>query len=263
MFLKWVWFYCPLNSGFWVTVNDYFSRKKSIPVFNTMIWSCFSCDFGANTSMSTICQWNFLELCPFSEAPHSFLLVCSSFLPAIVRLWLDVGHPFRCPQVARGSIRERVGHFLQNSRVGKIWSAREESLEILRHCRELNPGHGGTDSEVHSFSHWAIMTRATGRTDSEIHSFSHWGSMTRATGRTDSEIHSFSHWAIMTRATGRTDSEIHSFSHWAIMADLLLPGMISWIVTWQPRIIDAGFYRSPSVASSSSSQSVLHDNLNS
>ena len=36
--------------------------------------------------------------------------------------------------------------------------------------------------------------------------------------RTDCEIHSFSHWAIMTRATERTDSEIHSFSHWAIMA---------------------------------------------
>jgi len=37
--------------------------------------------------------------------------------------------------------------------------------------------------------------------------------------RTDSEIHSFSHWAIMTRAMERTDSERHSFSHWAAMTD--------------------------------------------
>jgi len=37
--------------------------------------------------------------------------------------------------------------------------------------------------------------------------------------KTDSEIHSFSHWAIMTRAMEKTDSEIHSFSHWAIMTD--------------------------------------------
>jgi len=37
--------------------------------------------------------------------------------------------------------------------------------------------------------------------------------MTQATGRTDSEIHSFSHSAIVTRAMERTDSEIHSFSY--------------------------------------------------
>jgi len=42
-----------------------------------------------------------------------------------------------------------------------------------------DPGMERTDSEIHSFSHWAIMTRATGRTDSEIHSFSHWAIMTR------------------------------------------------------------------------------------
>ena len=44
--------------------------------------------------------------------------------------------------------------------------------------------------------------------------------MTGATERTDSEIHSFSDWAIMTRAIERTDSEIHSFSDWAIMSEL-------------------------------------------
>jgi len=36
--------------------------------------------------------------------------------------------------------------------------------------------------------------------------------MTLAMERIDSEIHSFSHRAIMIRATYRTDSEIHSFS---------------------------------------------------
>jgi len=68
-----------------------------------------------------------------------------------------------------------------------------------------------TDSEIHSFSHWVIITRAIERTDSEIYSFSHWVIITRAIERTDSEIYSFSHCAVMTRATGRTDSEIHSF----------------------------------------------------
>jgi len=40
-----------------------------------------------------------------------------------------------------------------------------------------------TDSEIHSFSHWAIMIRAAERIDSEIHSFSHWAIMTRAMER--------------------------------------------------------------------------------
>ena len=122
-----------------------------------------------------------------------------------------------------GVIEGRLGHFLPRwLKTGwqRVWSADHslcQSLEILHHGRELNPNMERTDSEIHSFSHWAIMTRATERTDSEIHSFSHWAIMTRATERTDSEIHSFSHWAIMTRATERTDSEIQSFSHWAIM----------------------------------------------
>ena len=77
-----------------------------------------------------------------------------------------------------------------------------------------------TDSVIHSFSHWAIMTRAMERADSERHSFSHWAIMTRATERTDSEVHSFSHWAIMIRARERTESEIHSFSHRAIITDI-------------------------------------------
>ena len=36
--------------------------------------------------------------------------------------------------------------------------------------------------------------------------------MTRAIERTDSAIHLFSHWAIVTRALERTDSEIHSLT---------------------------------------------------
>ena len=38
-----------------------------------------------------------------------------------------------------------------------------KTLEILRHGWELNPGHGKTDSEIHSFFHWAI--RADFRTE--------------------------------------------------------------------------------------------------
>jgi len=68
-------------------------------------------------------------------------------------------------------------------------------LEILRHGRELDPGYR-EDRQWDSFiSHIAIKIRATGRPDSEIHSFSHWAIMTRAT-RTDSDIHSF--WVIVT-----------------------------------------------------------------
>jgi len=39
-----------------------------------------------------------------------------------------------------------------------VWSAWEKSLEILHHNWELNPGYGEDDSEIHSFSHWAIVT---------------------------------------------------------------------------------------------------------
>jgi len=36
--------------------------------------------------------------------------------------------------------------------VGRVCSAREKSLQILCHRREINPGHG-EDNETHSFSH--------------------------------------------------------------------------------------------------------------
>jgi len=115
-----------------------------------------------------------------------------------------------------------------SGRVGRVWSAREKSLEILRRGRELNPGHR-EDRQRDSFSHWAIMTQATERTDSEIHSFSHWATKARATRRTDSEIHSFSHWAIKALVMRRTGNEIHSFSHWAIMT--------GYITKWLRRMI--------------------------
>ena len=124
--------------------------------------------------------------------------------------------------------------------------SQEKSLETLRYGWELKPGHGEdrqwdtfilplsyhnpghredtvrhihsptelwwhterTDSEIHSFSHWAIMTWAMEWTDSEIPSFSHWAIMTWAMEWTDSEIPSFSHWAMMTRSMDKTDSEM-------------------------------------------------------
>ena len=131
-----------------------------------------------------------------------------------------------------------------SGRVGGVWSARKKSIETLRHDREQNPGHR-EDREIHLFSHWPIMTRATERTDSEMHSFSHWAIMERTDSeihspshwanmeRTDSEIHSFSHWAIMER----TDSEIHSFSHWAIIerTDSEIHSFYRWAIMTRPQ----------------------------
>jgi len=51
--------------------------------------------------------------------------------------------------------------------------------------------------------------------------------------RAGCEIHSFSHWAIMTRATGRTDSEMHSFSHWILLYHCRLAHLRLWLVWWQ------------------------------
>ena len=109
-------------------------------------------------------------------------------------------------QMLCGAIQERSIHFCcaGSGWVGRVWSARVKSLEVLYR------GWVWIDSEIHSFSHWVIMTRDTEKTDSEIHSFSHWAIMTRDTERTGSEIHTFFHWVIITRAMERTDSDIHS-----------------------------------------------------
>jgi len=85
-----------------------------------------------------------------------------------------------------------------SGRVGRVWSARENLLKysaaagnwtqatkmINNNTVILPPsyhdsGHG-EDSEIHSFFHWAIITRAMERPHSEIHSFPYWSIMTRA-----------------------------------------------------------------------------------
>jgi len=96
-----------------------------------------------------------------------------------------------------GAIEGRLSHFLPH----RLWTGWQSVISQEKSPRNVPPWPGiepGPDCEIHSFSHWAIMTRATKRADSEIHSFSHWAIMTRATERADSEIHSFSHWAIAT-----------------------------------------------------------------
>ena len=133
--------------------------------------------------------------CFWNQPPRDCLQgLCSSFLqPLSVHGWTLASLLHR----SSGAIAGKLSHFLPRWLRTGWQSVRKKSL---KHSAMAG--------------NW---TRATERTDSEIYSFSYWAIMTRATGRTDSEMHSFSHRAIMTRATGRTDSEIHSFSHWAIM----------------------------------------------
>jgi len=106
---------------------------------------------------------------------YSYFGHCLSVYP-----WLNFGLSPRRPQVVWGPLRWdwaifcHIGLGLRS----RVWSAREKSLEILRHGRQLNPAMERTDRETHSFSHWAIMIRATERTDSEIHSFSNWAIVT-------------------------------------------------------------------------------------
>jgi len=117
-----------------------------------------------------------------------------SLILVIIYPWLDFGLPPHCPQVAWchwGEIEPFSATLAQD------W---------LAECDQ--PGKNPLKYSV-TTGNW---TQAMERMDSEIRSFSDWAIMTRATEGTDSEIHSFSHWAIMTRATERTDSEIHSVS---------------------------------------------------
>jgi len=83
---------------------------------------------------------------------------------------------------------------------------------------EPGPWRGQTVRYIHFSTElsWLGLWRA--QTVRYIHSSTEL-SWTRSMERTDSEIHSFSHWAIMTWDTERTDSEIHSFFHWAIIID--------------------------------------------
>ena len=88
-------------------------------------------------------------------------------------LLTEIFLPPRYPQMC-GAIEGRLSHFLPHwLRTGRVVPLREDWAifchtgsgrvsrvwpEILRHGRELNPGHKKTDSEIHSFSHWAIAT---------------------------------------------------------------------------------------------------------
>ena len=111
---------------------------------------------------------------------------------AIIYLWLDFGLPPHCPQVLLSLMGDWA--IFCHAGSGGLAECDQPGKNPLKYSTVAG--------------NW---TRATGRTDSEIHSFSYWAIMTRTTGRTDSKL---CHWAIMTRATGRTDSKL---CHWAIM----------------------------------------------
>jgi len=123
-----------------------------------------------------------------------------------------------------------------SGRVGRVWSVRE-SLEILCHAWELNPGHAEDrqwDTVILPLSYHDPGHKEDRQWDTFILPLSYyhpghgegrqWDTailtliyiMNQATERTASEIHSFSHWAIITRAMERTESEIQPFSHWSI-----------------------------------------------
>ena len=71
------------------------------------------------------------------------LIARFSFLSAIVCPWLDFGLPPRCTHRLCGDFEERLSHFCHagSGRVGRVWSPRNKSLEILCRDWELNPGH--------------------------------------------------------------------------------------------------------------------------
>ena len=91
----------------------------------------------------------------------------------MIGLWLYLSMSTGCVALLR---RDWVIFYHAGSgRADRVGSAREKSLVILHNGWDWTRGQTGrTDSEIHSFSHWAIMTPATGRTDSEIYLFSHW-----------------------------------------------------------------------------------------
>jgi len=126
--------------------------------------------------------WNFVGICYFS---HCLFMI---------------EFPPRCPQVVwchRGEIELFSTALAQGRLIGRMWSAKEKSLQMLCHNRELNPDQGENrrwDTFIPPLSYHDPDHREDRQGD---HSFSHWDIMTRATERTDSEIHSFSHWAVI------------------------------------------------------------------
>ena len=101
-------------------------------------------------------------------------------------------------------------------RVGRMWSAREKSLEILYHGWELNPDHG-EDRQWDTFIlPLSYQASATERTDSEMHSFSHWDITTRPRGGQTVNYPTELSWPGPPR---RQTVRFIQFSHWAIMSD--------------------------------------------
>jgi len=92
------------------------------------------------------------------------------------------------------------------------WPRRGQTVRFIRSLTELS------QLSYHDPGHWEDRQWATFILSLSYHD--------PGQERTDSELHSLSHWAIMTLATERTDSEIHSFSHWAITTELSWPGSL-------------------------------------
>ena len=210
--------------------------KESVGVFPHHLWQFL---WHACAKEKRIAISSFGHIARFSHCTPMIPVFQPQILLCLMVRYLDVncycGIPFQslicCPNVA--SLlwnRQHILLSLNTQEIGKgqLWCSwnctrnpnwiriterTESEIRSFSHWAIMER----TESEIHSFSHWAIMTRATGRTDCEIRSFFHRAIMTRATGRTDCEIRPFSHWAIMTWAAERTVSEICHFSHWAIM----------------------------------------------
>jgi len=162
------------------------------------------------------------------------------FVRAIVSLQLNFGLSPWCPQVVWCHWREielfaatlAQDGLAECDKSGKLsWNSRSQPGiepgpqrgQTTRYNHSSNNHDPGReeDSEIFSFSHWAIMTRATERTDGEIHSFSHWAIMTRATGRIVRFFHSPTELSCPGPRRGQTVRYSHS------------PTDLSWPGSWR------------------------------
>ena len=96
------------------------------------------------------------------------------------------GSPLRClscgPSLVLSDLctrqrRDQPGGGAVISQGAAPWSAMDNLLKCPAMARNWTWAMEKTDSEIHSFSHWAIITRATEKADSEIHSSPHWAIM--------------------------------------------------------------------------------------
>ena len=86
--------------------------------------------------------------------------VCSDFFSAIVSPWVDFGLPPHCPQVVWchwGEIEPLYATLAQN-RLAECDQPGKNPLKYSAMAGNWTRATGRTDSEIHSFSHWAIMT---------------------------------------------------------------------------------------------------------